>query len=52
MSCSSHKDSLAKSMLYRFDALPPLFLMTKSDSLCRLSVDVEHSLVQHSMLAD
>jgi hypothetical protein len=30
----------------------PLFLMTKSASVCRLSVDVESRLVQHSILAD
>jgi hypothetical protein len=33
-------------------AVPSLFLMTKSASVCRLGVDVEYRLVQHSILAD
>jgi hypothetical protein len=52
MACPLHKDSLAKSTLNRFDAILPLFFMTKSASVYRLSVDVEYRLVQHSILAD
>jgi hypothetical protein len=52
MACPLHKRSLAKNTLNRFDAISPLFLMTKSASVCRLNVDVEYGLVQHSILAD
>jgi hypothetical protein len=41
-----------KEHVESLDAVLSLFLMTKSVSVCRLSVDVEYRLVQHSILAD